>query len=126
MYVTLQYCNMYCTSHTVCTLVMPLGCVEVSIMHPLDLIKTRLQIQAAPAPGNLATGTTIQAAPAPGNLATGTYNLDTSSSGSRQLGNRYNPWIQAAPAPGNLATGTTWIQAAPAPGNLATGTTHGY
>jgi hypothetical protein len=32
------------------------GCVEVSIMHPLDLIKTRLQIQAAPPKGSLASG----------------------------------------------------------------------
>jgi hypothetical protein len=30
--------------------------VEVSIMHPLDLIKTRLQIQAAPPQGSLASG----------------------------------------------------------------------
>ena len=32
------------------------GCVEASIMHPLDLIKTRLQIQTAPALGTLPTG----------------------------------------------------------------------
>ena len=27
------------------------GCVEVSIMHPLDLVKTRFQIQATPVQG---------------------------------------------------------------------------
>jgi hypothetical protein len=33
------------------------GCVEVSIMHPLDVVKTRLQIQKTPPPGTLVTGT---------------------------------------------------------------------
>ena len=28
-----------------------LGCIEVSIMHPLDLVKTRFQIQATPIAG---------------------------------------------------------------------------
>ena len=28
-----------------------LGCIEVSIMHPLDLVKTRFQIQANPIAG---------------------------------------------------------------------------
>jgi len=36
---------MYCTIHVVYLFVVCIGFVEVCMMHPLDLIKTRFQIQ---------------------------------------------------------------------------------